>query len=807
MNYRASTSRLSFWSFLYKNMNKFLARDNEKLKEHLENVAKLSSAFLKKFNAENIGYLIGILHDFGKYTDEFQDYLIRSLESKDTIRGEQIHAFQGAKFLNEEMRSLNSILKEILMNIIEAHHAGLYDGVEADKKPIFEKLEHNDLHYNDAKINFLNEFNEFKNNKCEKLSNLCNQEFKEIISKFSTNNDNKENFFFILHLFTKFLYSVLIDSDRYDAAGFDINYEIERYNNGHDWSILIEKLNRYLISFNSNNTYDINYVRRKISDQCYDFARNSNVGIYTLSVPTGAGKTLSSLRFALSHAQKNRQNKIIYIIPYLSIIDQTANVIKNVFNYNDNFDDYILEHHSNIEVEEEDIERSKLLTSRWDSPIIITTMVQFLESIFSNKPSKLRKFHNMSDSVIIFDEIQALPIKCINLFNMVVNFLSSYTNSTILLCTATNPQYERSKRPLKLMNNHELVFLNEADKNLFNRTNLVCDYKKRPLNNDEIINLIKIQLNSGKNTLVILNTRASAKDLYKKCKDDLCYDMYFLSTNLCPVHRLKIINRISNSLKNKSNSPILCISTQLVEAGVDLSFECVIRATAGIDSIIQAAGRCNRNSESNELQNVYVISVADEKLSKLEDIKLGKDVSERIIREYNYLVSIDNNTLTKYYEYFYSNYGIDKLDYQLPHDKKTIFNMLSINTIAINTYNQLNSENFWGIPCAFRTASQKFSVIEDAKVIAIIILYDEKAESLVREYNDKKYLPTQNKIALIKKMQKYSISVYKYEYDELCKNHALSVTEDGQFFYLSNKSFYDNNIGIVLSAKLEFIEL
>ena len=138
---------------------------------------------------------------------------------------------------------------------------------------------------------------------------------------------------------------------------------------------------------------------------------------------------------------------------------------------------------------------------------------------------------------------------------------------------------------------------------------------------------------------------------------------------------------------------------------------------------------------------------------------------------------------------------------------KINFKDVKLTQDQLNTYNQLNSENFCGIPCAFRTASQKFSVIEDAKVIAIIILYDEKAESLVREYNDKKYLPTQNKIALIKKMQKYSISVYKYEYDELCKNHALSVTEDGHFFYLSNKSFYDNNIGIVLSAKLEFIEL
>ena len=255
-------------------------------------------------------------------------------------------------------------------------------------------------------------------------------------------------------------------------------------------------------------------------------------GIYTLSVPTGGGKTLSSLRFALEHAKTHGLKRIIYVIPYLSILDQTADTIRDIIG--NEYDQYVLEHHSDIdpvESDEED-EHRKLLTSRWDSRIILTTMVQFLETIYSNKASKLRKFHNMSEAVLVFDEIQALPVKCVHLFNNAVNFLHVFGNSTIVLCTATQPHLNKVERPIILSDNHPLVTLTRSDRKVFERVRLE-DRSQSPMSHVQIAELAKAQLDAGKSTLIILNTKGDAREVYKACKSlDIEWNKHF-SLQIC----------------------------------------------------------------------------------------------------------------------------------------------------------------------------------------------------------------------------------------------------------------------------------
>ncbi len=406
----------------------YYARENQELNDHLTATANLAKEFSSVFDCGNTVYLAGLLHDLGKYTQAFQDYLKRSLSGGAVTRGEVIHALQGAKFAEETIN--DHVIADIVGNVIATHHGGLFDNISNGERTLSVKINKGEdkLHYAEAVDAFCPSVNE-ATLKTE-IFNFCQLS--------QTKNINP---YFMLHLLTKAVYSCVVDADRCNSAGLEINDKLP------DWTNLIQKLENFLVSFPDN--YGIDKVRKSISEQCRQ-AGNRKQGIYTLSVPTGGGKTLSSLRFALEHAKKYNLKRIIYIIPYLSILDQTASTMHKVFP--DNGDELILEHHSNIEPPHEDDAEGqyRLLTSRWDSPIILTTMVQFLESIYSNKASKLRKLHNMSEAVLIFDEIQALPIKCVHLFNEAVNFLQIFGKSTVLLCTATQPHLQYTERPVRL---------------------------------------------------------------------------------------------------------------------------------------------------------------------------------------------------------------------------------------------------------------------------------------------------------------------------------------------------------------------
>lgn len=756
----------------------FFARQDQPLAQHIENTANIARRFADVFGCGNAAYCAGLLHDLGKYTGAYQDYLGRSLRGEDAKRGEVIHALQGAKFVLDS--KADPMLVDIIGNVVAAHHSGLFDIITEGERTLHQKLSRNEngLHYEEAIGAFRHDID--VNTVTADILTIC----KICCSK-------KLASYFTLHLMTKALYSCLVDADRCDAAGFSLNDDVP------SWNPLIRRLETHLAGFAGTTKLDA--VRKQISEQCKQSGCRPQ-GIYTLSVPTGGGKTLSSLRFALEHAKAHGLKRIIYIIPYLSILDQTAKITRDVFG--DENGEFILEHHSDVEPSEshEESEHLKLLTSRWDSPIILTTMVQFLETVYSNRASKLRKFHNMSEAVLVFDEIQALPIKCVHLFNAAVNFLNVFGKSTVLLCTATQPHLNKVERPVMLSDNPALVTLSPSDQKVFERVRLV-DRSQSPMSHMQIAELAKAQLADGKSTLIILNTKGDARSVYEYCKAlEIGEERAFLTTDLCPAHRMVVLGKLHVALKAKR--PTLCVSTQLIEAGVNISFGCVIRAMAGLDSIIQAAGRCNRNNEHpDEPQAVFVIDVQDENLSRLPEIEEGKRQTTRVIREGKNENLLGDEAMNLYYKYYFFDQR-NMMDYVVKRGRNrvpesTVYSLLNDNPLGLSAFRDCTGKVFRGLPAAFKTGAEVFSVI-DGRQTGIIVPYGGAIELIIAFQGA---FDPKEKVHILKCLQKYAVNVYSYTLSALADAGALRSIDDA--FYLLSSNWYDSEEqGLLAESRL-----
>lgn len=757
------------------------------LDEHLKNVAKISSSIS---HYPNTAKLIAYLHDLGKLSDEFQIYIKNGGE-----RGSIIHAWQGALLANElfvDNSQSAQILKEIIGFCVTAHHNYLDDGVSPDgNAKYYEKISKT----TDPKYYFEEIKRKIADDDREiflKLFNDAKPEISDFIAQIRVVYRSQNSAHFALGLFVKYIYSCLVDADRLDAYLFDIGEGFESAKP--DWDNLIKIFEANIANFSNDSKID--HVRKSVSDKC-KFAAEKETNIYHLSVPTGGGKTLSSLRFALHHCKKYEKKRIIYVIPYLSIIDQTSNNLRDILNLTED-NDIIFEHHSNI-VEPEDEKASeirKLSAARWDSPLIITTMVQFMESVMSAKAGKLRKFAAMADSVIIFDEIQSLPIKTIHCFNEIVSFLSKILNSTIILCSATQPTLEQTQRTnLLLSDTPKLIDCDEDFKDV-KRVVVKTESEKDCVSASQFI--LQKAIENG-NCLVIVNTKKSALDIYNQLKKTAeGFELLHLSTSMFPAHRLQIINRIKNSLK--TGTKIICVATQLVEAGVDLSFSCVIRALSGLDSIAQAAGRCNRNGESTEPKTVYTFSLIDENLDKLHDIKSGKETTTQIIQKKEDDTDLlGEPVMTEFYQQYFK--GKDsQMDYSTPSYRETVYAMLSENNYGKDNYKNIIGKRFpHFLAQAFHSADSNFSLID--KNTQSVVVACEEAENLFAEYcKEPAGVFTKNKVLIIKKLQKFSIALYEWQINILTEQNALSRPNEETGIIFLSAVYYSPETGVVMEA-------
>lgn len=807
----------------------------QSVQTHLIETSELAKIFARKLNLEPVGELLGLMHDFGKYSRKFQKYIHDETslfnpdldDEESTPNGSKVdHSTAGAQWVYRELRKfgaeqgIGELFGQMLGLCIASHHGeGLIDCLDGEGNPKWiERFNKTDelTHLAECERNA----DEAVQQKARELTgeNLIRSLLKAVkpILSDSTANDKIKEFY--LGCLTRFLFSCLIDADRINSSDFEreAQKEVRRLTEKPDWQSAIDKLEGKLAGF--ENRYPIDEIRRKISDDCLKRASDSQ-GIYTLTVPTGGGKTLASLRYALHHAKKHHLDRIIYIIPYTSIIDQNAQAVREILG-----EDWVLEHHSNLEPEKQSWQ-DKLLSENWDKPIVFTTMVQFLDAWFGGGTRGARHIHPMTNSVLIFDEIQTLPVKCVHLFCNVLNWLTAFGKSTAVLCTATQPLLGESglqnfpegkgesiaaRGLLRLPENAEIMGKHQDLDKLFadlSRVEIRFNEKAGGWNVEEAGTFLLEQFQTTPSCLFIVNTKKWAQELYQYCKGQNVPSeaLFHLSTNQCAAHRKAIFDTIKACLKNKQ--PVICISTQLIEAGVDISMACVIRALGGLDSIAQAAGRCNRHGEKEGKGQVWVLNLQEQDFTRiLPDIQAGKTHAERVFRDFTGQDILQPAAMERYFEYYFYQRS-DEMSYSVKNSATgSLLDWLSDN--ALNPYGEKNNKRSKPLPLlmqSFKSAGRAFQAI-DAPTHAVIVPYGKGAELIAKlcgEWEPKEMHRT------LQKAQRYSVNVFPNVWDKLQKENALHETIEGSGIYYLKERYYNDEFGLSLdeTSEMTFYDL
>ncbi|GIO23494.1 CRISPR-associated helicase Cas3' [Oceanobacillus sp. J11TS1] len=778
------------------------------LKTHLMESKQIAELLGSKLNLKYVAGLCGLLHDIGKYNPDFQTYIYEAVFHPDENiykRGEIDHSTAGGKLIFELLHQKKNtpyekLLAEIVGNAIISHHSNLKDylSTERGESPFLSRVLREIPNYDMIKESFFEDVISFS----ELQSYIQNavKEIKQLPLNYKTS-------VFI----TKYIFSCLIDADRTNTRNFE-NGKPDKTTVEHSdffynyYNSLMQHLDQLK---NNGKRTPINALREKMSQECEDFASKPS-DIYTLSIPTGGGKTLASFRYALKHSLEYQKQRIIYIVPYTTIIEQNANEIRNILND----DEHILEHHSNV-IEQTENEydaiddgyiakkqKLKLAKDNWDSPIIFTTLVQFLNVFYAKGNRNTRRLHNLANAVIIFDEVQKVPTKCVSLFNEAVNFLKRDAHSSVILCTATQPTLENVSHPIQIK--EEIIQNLDEVADAFKRVDII-DKSENPMTNQNIADWIIEDINQLGSTLVILNTKSVVKELYELLKNSNI-PVYHLSTSMCAAHRKESLETIRAKLNEQE--PFVCVTTQLIEAGVDVSFDCVIRSVAGLDSIAQAAGRCNRNGKY-QTKPVYIIQHAQEKLSRLKEIKFGKEASAPLLAMYRKKPERYNHSLLSQKamkEYFINYYQKNEADltFFVPKIERHLFKIsLEQRPDEVKSYKSKTSASYpLLLKSALDTTAKYFQVIDD-NTTSLIVPYD-RGKDIIAELNSNQQIDKLS--VLLKSAQQYSIQVYPQVFQELVKEQALVSHFDGMIYELKD-GFYDEEYGLDLQGNSQLEDL
>ena len=714
--------------------------------------------------------LISLLHDTGKYSDIWQEYFQNAIQYDGGHSGKKEDHTTAGGILAEELLP-DSFIKRLVQTAIYAHH-GLQDCIAADGTSLFEKRQEKSeyLPIADCKAHF---YEDFKAEEVKEISRLAVQEGEQLkhliqdtVKAWGTGNryGNRD---FLLGMYTRLLCSLLMDADRRDTADFMNGIETEEVFTDSElqniWSDCVENIEEKLKKFTEKS--GINAYRSYVSDICRQKAGDDQ-RLYRLSLPTGAGKTLSSLRFAAHHAYEHKKKRIIYIAPFHSIVEQNAGEIRKAIGKSE----YVLEHHCNIvfETENEQLEYERL-TEDWSSPIIVTTAVQFLNTLFTSKTANIRRFQSLCDSVIIMDEVQALPVFTMGLFNLAVNFMTEFLNTTMVLCTATQPLLDQLPENA-LLPPAEMVEEQPDFQMVTKRTRIIdaTDKYVRGMSIDAAAEFLIEKAVIHKKVLFIANTKACAKKIYDKMKILLKgqADIVHLSTSMCPKHRSDSLSRVKDGLDKECMQ--VCITTQLIEAGVDISFPCVVRSLAGLDNLIQAAGRCNRNKET-DIGYVYLIRMDEsaENLTHLEEIRAAQEAMKKVLDQFRRNPTVLDYALdsSKAIQLYYEDYLWQRkieLNYQVTVEgvPVTIVDLLSGNSVFMPKHPKHYERQL--LRQAFRTAGDYYEVIPDRGDLSVIVPYNDIVKKKLQEleHQDCSY---QEKKKLLQELQSFAVSVSRSE--------------------------------------------
>ena len=723
--------------------------DTHLLEEHLYAVAGLAEKFAQSFGSKDWAYLAGLWHDLGKYRPAFQAHIRKSsgYEPDAHITSEKSsntsHASTGAVYAMEKFGDIG----KILAYAIAGHHAGL---------PDFE--------IDDAKGRALKEI-------ISRDQRLLQEALAEKIPETILNKESPELPRFItpaqkdhLHIWIRMLFSCLVDADFLDTEYFMSPEQAD--NRGQDTGMkeMLSCFNEYMERFQQKQREGpVNSIRAKILERCRVKA-NGEPGIYTMTVPTGGGKTLSSLAFALEHAVKHNKQRIIYAIPYTSIIEQTAEVFREVF---EPLGEVLIEHHSNTEPDEYEKETSwsRLAVENWDAPLIVTTTVQLFESLYAARTSRCRKLHNLVNSVIVLDETQLLPPEQLYPIRHIIRAIKEHYGVTFIMSTATPTGFGAQTSPFgkKLLEEVESQEIIDAPDDYYRQLERVNFKLPADLSQKQSWDDISSELKKCDSVLAVVNTRKDAKELWEKMPEGT----FHLSALMCAQHRSEVIGKIKNQLEHGQSTRV--ISTQLVEAGVDLDFPVVYRALAGLDSIVQAAGRCNREGRLDKGKVVVFVPPHEPPQGLLTQ---ARNTSVSLL--YGFQGDIQSpETFKRYFDKFYA--GVKN------HDKNDVLKKLQ------HTADELKIQ--------FRTAAQRFKMIDDKDTVSVLVRYGDNDSllSILAKGEPDRWL--------LRKLQRYTVTLYKYQFEKMLYRGEIEEICQG-FYAQSGSGIYHSVLGLLPEPKL-----
>ena len=771
------------------------------VEEHCRGVAEIAAELLSDIGLEKTAYLAGMVHDLGKFSENFKNYIEKAADGEKVQRGSVNHTFAGVRFLlekhsDEQLSGFSDIVLEILAYAVGAHH-GLFDCVDDNNNNGFTKR------IQKEGIDYLNAAQEFLKICCSKqdIEDLLKQSEKEFlpvfneIEKLADNADAKiqnTQITFYIGFLARLILSAIIEADRSDTSQFMNGYSEKTVKNISEiWINCIKNVEQKLSTMPLDKP--INETRAQISALCAE-AGNLESGIYRLNLPTGAGKTLTSLRYALHHALKHNKKRIIFTMPLLSIIEQNAGIIHDYIGN----EELILEHHSNIvETDENDeLDKRELLVESWDVAIIITTMVQMLNTLFAGKTANIRRMQALCNSIIVIDEVQTVPDKMLSLFNLALNFLAKICNATIILCSATQPCFEKTMYPLD-KSVKDLITLTKEQETVFKRVRL--EYKGE-MDCEELADFAAGILEGNNSLLLVCNTKNEAAVMFNllcsKIKD---VKAFHISAGMCTAHRKETIKEMQEALENKQQK-VLCVSTQVIEAGVDVSFARVIRLLAGMDNIVQATGRENRNREFDGLAPGYIVRLKGEVLKGLSEIEAAKNAAANLLVKYKNSPKIYDNDLmsekaiNEYYECLYGNLNDGYHDFYIESVRDSILNLMSCNENVDS--GKIPEYNKYFMHQALKTAGGLFTVFDESS-IDIIVPYDRGTEIIQEVFavGDKDYEKLKS---ILKEAKLYTVSLFKYQKIKLEEQGTLIFVPSAGVYILQD-GYYDELTGLNLN--------
>jgi len=711
------------------------------LEEHLRCVGKLAAQMASDFRSEEWAMVAGLWHDLGKYRKAFQSYI-----AKESGYDPEAHIEQGQGRVDHSTAGAihavenNKATGQLLAYLIAGHHAGLpdWETPEAGGSALSIRLNKG------KKSGYLD----------EALQAKIPQDVLQPNAKLGNPVGGSDG----LHLWLRMLFSCLVDADFLDTEQFMNPEKSEERKIEYSLDHLKERFDVYMAEKSKSSAHThVNKLRASILQDCRTSASESP-GVFTLTVPTGGGKTLSGMAFALEHAIKHEKKRIIVAIPYTSIIEQTADEYRKIFG------NLVLEHHSNLDPERES-SKSRLASENWDVPIIVTTNLQLLESLFAAKTSRCRKLHNLVNSVIIIDEAQLLPPDFLQPVLDILRLLTEHYGVTLVLSTATQPALGSVKDTF----GRTVLRGLDAKKEIVSDVNYLFSSLKRvevcvpsDLTTRSNWKDVAQELCEYPCVLAVVNSRKNARELFRL----MPLGAVHLSAQMCGEHRSNVIANIKQRLK--AGESVRVISTQLVEAGVDLDFPVVYRALAGLDSIAQAAGRCNREGK---LEKGKVVVFVPPKSPPKGMLLFGEQATRNVWHGH------EGDALSHdlFEPYFRQYFG------QESPDKHGIMPLLMTDARQ-------------GI-VQFRSAAQRFRLIDDSGQ-SILVPYGEsgfKWLDLLRNQGPERYL--------MRKLQRYCVNVYENEFGKLKDIGAIEELHPG-IWGLGITNGYDDNLGLLLADDL-----